>query len=65
MDITTHACFLPPDDPDTSLGCDRDTLRDEVRDGIRWITIDPADQLDTSTAELPVRREAREAAPSR
>ncbi len=49
MDITIHASFLPHNDPDASLAFYRDTLGFEVRndvgyDGMRWITVGPADQ---------------------
>ena len=49
MDITIHQTFLPHDDPDASLTFYRDTLGFEVRndvgyDGMRWITVGPADQ---------------------
>ena len=53
MDITIHASFLPHNDPDASLAFYRDTLGFEVRndvgyDGMRWITVGPADQPGTS-----------------
>lgn len=53
MDITIHASFLPHDDPDASLAFYRDTLGFEVRGDVgkgtmRWITVGPADQPDTS-----------------
>jgi hypothetical protein len=49
MEITIQSNFLPHNDPDSSLGFYRDTLGFEVRndvghDGMRWITIGPADQ---------------------
>jgi catechol 2,3-dioxygenase-like lactoylglutathione lyase family enzyme len=52
MDITIHASFLPHHDPDASLAFYRDTLGFEVRndvgyDGMRWITVGPADQRRT------------------
>jgi len=58
MDITIHASFLPHDDPDASLAFYRDTLGFEVRgdvgyDGMRWITVGPADQPDTSIVLHP------------
>jgi catechol 2,3-dioxygenase-like lactoylglutathione lyase family enzyme len=60
MDITIHGTFLPHDDPDASLALYRDTLGFEVRPdvgygGMRWITVGPADQPDTSISGLPVR----------
>ena len=58
MDITIHASFLPHDDPDASLAFYRDTLGFEVRNdveygGMRWITVGPADQPDTSIVLYP------------
>ena len=58
MDITIHSSFLPHDDPDASLTFYRDTLGFEVRndvgyDGMRWITVGPADQPDTSIVLAP------------
>ena len=58
MDITIHASFLPHDDPDASLVFYRDTLGFEVRndvgyDGMRWITVGPADQPGTSVVLYP------------
>ncbi len=58
MDITIHASFLPQDDPDASLAFYRDTLGFEVRNdvgygGMRWITVGPADQPDTSIVLHP------------
>ena len=58
MDITIHASFLPHNDPDASLAFYRDTLGFEVRNdvgygGMRWITVGPADQPDTSIVLEP------------
>jgi catechol 2,3-dioxygenase-like lactoylglutathione lyase family enzyme len=58
MDITIHAAFLPHNDPDASLAFYRDTLGFEVRNdvgygGMRWITVGPADQADTSIVLEP------------
>ena len=58
MDLTIHASFLPHDDPDASLAFYRDTLGFEVRDdvgyeGMRWITVGPADQPGTSIVLEP------------
>jgi catechol 2,3-dioxygenase-like lactoylglutathione lyase family enzyme len=58
MDITIHASFLPHDDPDASLAFYRDTLGFEVRndvgyEGLRWITVGPADQPGTSIVLEP------------
>jgi uncharacterized glyoxalase superfamily protein PhnB len=58
MDITIHASFVPHDDPNESLAFYRDTLGFEVRndvgyDGMRWITVGPADQPETSIVLYP------------
>ncbi|MGH8934149.1 MAG: VOC family protein [Egibacteraceae bacterium] len=58
MDITIHASFLPHNDPDASLAFYRDTLGFEVRndvgyDGMRWITVGPADQPGVSIVLEP------------
>ncbi|MGA5564869.1 VOC family protein [Streptomyces platensis] len=58
MDITIHASFLPHNDPDAALGFYRDTLGFEVRNdvgyqGMRWITVGPADQPGTSIVLTP------------
>ncbi|MEU0565213.1 VOC family protein [Nonomuraea sp. NPDC005983] len=58
MDITIHASFLPHNDPDASLAFYRDTLGFEVRKdvgygGMRWLTVGPAGQPDTSIVLHP------------
>ena len=58
MNITIHASFLPHDDPEASLAFYRDTLGFEVRNDVgsgtmRWITVGPADQPDTSIVLAP------------
>jgi catechol 2,3-dioxygenase-like lactoylglutathione lyase family enzyme len=58
MNITIHWTFLPHDDPDASLVFYRDTLGFEVRKdvgygGMRWITVGPTDQPDTSIVLEP------------
>ncbi|MGW6912165.1 VOC family protein [Streptomyces sp. NPDC054940] len=58
MDISIHASFLPQDDPDAALGFYRDILGFEVRNdvgygGMRWITVGPAGQPDTSIVLTP------------
>ncbi|MFV2199023.1 VOC family protein [Nocardiopsis sp. LOL_012] len=58
MDITIHASFLPHDDPDTALAFYRDTLGFEVRNdvgygGMRWLTVGPPDQPETSIVLTP------------
>jgi catechol 2,3-dioxygenase-like lactoylglutathione lyase family enzyme len=58
MDITISASFLPQSDPDASLAFYRDTLGFEVRldvgkGNMRWITVGPPDQPDTSIVLSP------------
>ncbi|GGY38080.1 putative glyoxalase/bleomycin resistance protein [Streptomyces djakartensis] len=58
MDLTIHASFLPHDDPDAALAFYRDTLGFEVRNdvgfkGMRWITVGPAGQPETSIVLHP------------
>jgi len=58
MNLTIHWSFLPQIDPDASLAFYRDTLGFEVRNdvgygGMRWITVGPADQPDTSIVLEP------------
>jgi catechol 2,3-dioxygenase-like lactoylglutathione lyase family enzyme len=58
MDITIHASFLPHDDPDASLAFWRDILGFEVRTDVgsgtmRWITVGPPGQPDTSILLAP------------
>ena len=58
MDITIHASSLPHDDPDASLAFYRDALGFEVRNDVgrgkmRWITVGPAGQPDTSILLAP------------
>ena len=58
MDITIHTSFLPHDDPEASLAFFRDTLGFEVRNDVgngkmRWITVGPPDQPDTSILLAP------------
>jgi catechol 2,3-dioxygenase-like lactoylglutathione lyase family enzyme len=58
MDITISASLLPHDDPDASLAFYRDTLGFEVRNDVgtgtmRWITLGPVDQPDTSIVLTP------------
>lgn len=59
MDIKIHASFLPQTDPDASLAFYRDVLGFEIRNdvgygGLRWITVGPSDQPDTSIVLQPV-----------
>jgi uncharacterized glyoxalase superfamily protein PhnB len=58
MDIKIHSSFLPHDDPEASLAFYRDTLGFEVRldvgNGVmRWLTIGPPNQPDTSIVLYP------------
>jgi catechol 2,3-dioxygenase-like lactoylglutathione lyase family enzyme len=58
MDITIHSSFLPHDDPDASVGFYRDTLGFEIRLDVgngkmRWITVGPPNQPDTSIVLYP------------
>ncbi len=58
MDLAIHWSFLPHNDPDASLVFYRDTLGFEVRNdvgygGMRWLTVGPAGQPDTSIVLEP------------
>ena len=58
MDITIYSSFLPHNDADAALAFYRDTLGFEVRKdvgykGMRWITVGPANQPDTSIVLHP------------
>ncbi|SDK90016.1 VOC family protein [Nonomuraea jiangxiensis] len=58
MNLTIHQTFLPVDDPDKSLAFYRDALGFEVRndvgyEGMRWITVGPVDQPQTSIVLEP------------
>ncbi len=58
MNITIHASYLPHNDPEASLAFYRDTLGFEVRNdvgynGMRWLTVGPADQPGTSIVLHP------------
>ncbi|MEU9508759.1 VOC family protein [Micromonospora sp. NPDC048170] len=58
MNITIHSSFLPHTDPDASLTFYRDILGFEVRndvgyEGMRWITVGPSGQPDTSIVLHP------------
>jgi uncharacterized glyoxalase superfamily protein PhnB len=58
MDLTIHQSFLPHTDPEASLAFYRDTLGFEVRndvgyEGMRWITVGPPGQPDTSLVLYP------------
>ncbi|MER7504295.1 VOC family protein [Nonomuraea pusilla] len=58
MDMNIHSAFLPHDDPDASLAFYRDVLGFEVRNdvgynGMRWITVGPAEHPETSIVLYP------------
>jgi catechol 2,3-dioxygenase-like lactoylglutathione lyase family enzyme len=58
MDITIHSSFLPQTDPEASLAFYRDALGFEVRLDVgqgtmRWITVGPPSQPDTSIVLHP------------
>jgi uncharacterized glyoxalase superfamily protein PhnB len=58
MDITIHTSFLPHTDPEASLAFYRDALGFEVRLDVgqgtmRWITVGPPRQPDTSIVLTP------------
>src|SRR5437870_9492288 len=58
MEITIHSSMLPQTDPDASLAFYRDVLGFEVRNdvgyqGMRWITVGPPAQPDTSIVLSP------------
>jgi catechol 2,3-dioxygenase-like lactoylglutathione lyase family enzyme len=58
MDITIHTSFLAHTDPEASLSFYRDTLGFEIRQdvgygGMRWITVGPPNQPDTSIVLTP------------
>ena len=58
MDITIYASFLPHNNPEASLAFYRDTLGFEVRKDVaygklRWLTVGPPGQPDTSIVLAP------------
>ena len=58
MEITIHQSFLPHTDPDASVAFYTDVLGFEVRldvgyENMRWITVGPPDQPDTSIVLEP------------
>jgi uncharacterized glyoxalase superfamily protein PhnB len=58
MEIKIHASFLPHTDPEASVQFYRDVLGFEVRtdvgyEGMRWITVGPPGQPDTSIVLTP------------
>ncbi|WP_216902264.1 VOC family protein [Nocardia alni] len=58
MNITIHSSFLPQNDPEAALAFYRDALGFELRqdvgyNGLRWLTVGPADQPETSIVLYP------------
>jgi len=58
MDITIHSSFLPHTDAEASLKFYRDILGFELRNdvgynGMRWLTMGPADQPNTNIVLFP------------
>lgn len=58
MNITIHNAFLPQTDPEATLSFYRDTLGFEVRNdvgysGLRWLTVGPPGQPQTSIVLHP------------
>ncbi|NQX10305.1 VOC family protein [Microbacteriaceae bacterium VKM Ac-2855] len=58
MNISIHSSFLPQNDPDAAVAFYRDALGFEVRmdvgyEGLRWITVGPVDQPETSIVLYP------------
>lgn len=58
MDLKIHTAYLPHTDPDASIAFYRDTLGWEIRndvgyEGMRWLTVGPADQPDTNVVLFP------------
>lgn len=58
MSITIHYAFLPQTDPDAALAFYRDVLGFELRNdvgygGMRWLTVGPPDQAQTSIVLHP------------
>ncbi len=58
MDLKIHTAYLPHTDPDASIVFYRDTLGWEIRqdvgyEGMRWLTVGPADQPDTNIVLFP------------
>lgn len=58
MTITIHSSFLPQNDPEAAIAFYRDLLGFEVRldvgyEGMRWITVGPADQPSTAIVLHP------------
>jgi catechol 2,3-dioxygenase-like lactoylglutathione lyase family enzyme len=58
MDIKINSAYLPQTDPDAAIAFYRDKLGFELRgdvgyNGMRWLTVGPAEQPDTSIVLYP------------
>lgn len=58
MDIKINSAYLPQTDPDAAIAFYRDKLGFEIRgdvgyNGLRWLTVGPTDQPDTSIVLYP------------
>jgi catechol 2,3-dioxygenase-like lactoylglutathione lyase family enzyme len=58
MNIKIDSAYLPQEDPDAAIAFYRDQLGFELRNdvgfnGMRWLTVGPADQPDTSIVLYP------------
>jgi catechol 2,3-dioxygenase-like lactoylglutathione lyase family enzyme len=63
MNIKINSAYLPHDDPDASIAFYRDKLGFEIQqdvgyNGLRWLTVGPADQPDTSIVLYPPQAES-------
>jgi catechol 2,3-dioxygenase-like lactoylglutathione lyase family enzyme len=63
MDIKINSAYLPHTDPDAAIAFYRDKLGFEIRgdvgyNGLRWLTVGPADQPDTSIVLYPPEAES-------
>jgi catechol 2,3-dioxygenase-like lactoylglutathione lyase family enzyme len=63
MKIKINSAYLPHDDPDASIAFYRDKLGFEIQqdvgyNGLRWLTVGPADQPDTSIVLYPPQAES-------
>lgn len=58
MDVSINSAYLPQTDPDAAIAFYRDKLGFEVRgdvgyNGLRWLTVGPTDQPETSIVLYP------------
>jgi catechol 2,3-dioxygenase-like lactoylglutathione lyase family enzyme len=63
MNIKINSAYLPHDDPDASIAFYRDKLGFEIQqdvgyNGMRWLTVGPADQPGTSIVLYPPQAES-------